>query len=135
MQKTVLMLDSVWLMVLLAMVVWQSKRREIKRWWKGWRAKPKRTRELKPRSPEDCQDCGLAEAEQGPERVKAREPWSEVKSERGRPKIHDSNGQACMNPRCMYYRETDAAVHALRWDGRRNAGANTRHGWGRRCTG
>lgn len=120
MQKTVLMLESVLLVVVLVTVVWQSKRREIKRWWKGWRAKAKRTRELKPRSPEDCQDCRLAKTEQGPERVRTGQPWGEVKSRRGRPKIHDSDGQACMKPGCVYYKETDAAYHALRWDGQRN---------------
>ena len=147
MQKTALMVESVLLTMLLVTVVWQSKRREVKRWWKGWRAKPKRARQLRPRTPEDCQDCRLAEAERGPERVKARERWSDVKSRRGRPKVHDSEGQACMNPRCVYYKDTDAAYHALRWDGKRNAcektdqwecgdvGASTRHGWARCCTG
>jgi hypothetical protein len=35
------------------------------------------------------------EAERGPERVKARERWSEVKSGRGRPKVHASEIWAC----------------------------------------
>jgi transposase-like protein/IS1 family transposase len=120
MQKVVWSVECV---VLLAMLVWLwvSYLEVVPKRGKAEEKRAKRTRELKPRTPADCQDCRLAEAEQGPERVEAREPWSEVKSERGRPKIHDSNGQACMNPRCVYYRETDAAYHALRWDGRRNA--------------
>jgi IS1 family transposase/transposase-like protein len=121
MQKTALMVESVLLAMLLVMVLWQGYDGAFKRWWKGWRAKPKRTRQLRPRTPADCQDCRLAEAERGPERVKARERWSDVKSRRGRPKTHDSEGQACMNPRCVYYKETDAMYHALRWDGKRNA--------------
>ncbi len=47
-------------------------------------------------------------------------PWSEVKSPRGRPKTHATDGQACMKPRCEYYQDTDATHHALRWDGTRN---------------
>jgi hypothetical protein len=33
----------------------------------------------------------------------------------------NSSGQACMNPRCEYYKDTDADFHALRRDGQRNA--------------
>jgi transposase-like protein/IS1 family transposase len=46
--------------------------------------------------------------------------WSEDKSRRGRPKAHDSRGQACMNPFCEYYKDTDPDVHARRRDGQRN---------------
>jgi transposase-like protein len=120
MQKTALMVESVLLVIVLVKVVWQRYDRTFKGWWKEWGAKPKRMRQLRPRTPEDCQDCRLAEAERGPERVKARERWSEVKSQRGRPKTPDSEGQACMNPRCVYYKETDGTYHALRWDGKRN---------------
>jgi hypothetical protein len=35
--------------------------------------------------------------------------------------MHDSSGQACMNLRCEYYKDTDPDYHALRRDGRRNA--------------
>ncbi len=44
----------------------------------------------------------------------------EVKSGRGRPKTYDSDGQACMEPGCEYYKDTDATYHALRRDGQRN---------------
>jgi len=84
------------LAVVLVIVLRHRYDRTFKRWWKGWRSKPKRMRQLRPRTPEDCQDCRLAEVERGPERVKARERWRDVKSERGRPKIHDSEGQACI---------------------------------------
>ncbi len=52
-------------------------------------------------------------------------PWHEVKSRRGRPKTHDTDGQACMEPRCEYYKDTDGTHHALRWDGTRNKGEAT----------
>jgi hypothetical protein len=72
-------------------------------------------------APDDCLDCRLAPAEHGPSRAQGPRPWREVKSKRGRPKKHDSRGYACMNPACEYYKVTDAAIHALRWDGQRNA--------------
>jgi hypothetical protein len=86
-----------------------------------WRAKPKRKWTLRPRTPDDCLDCRLAHTEHGPSRAQGPRPWCEVKSKRGRPKQHDSHGQACMDTRCEYYKVTDAAIHALRWDGQRNA--------------
>jgi transposase-like protein len=51
-----------------------------------------------------------------------------------------------MEPTCVYYKDTDADYHALRWDGTRNtcektdqwecAACGSKHtaGWGRRCT-
>jgi hypothetical protein len=102
-QKVALLIDRVVILVLLGMVVWHRYQRTLKRWWKNWRAKPKRPWSLRPRTPDDCQDCRLAAAETGPSRSQGRRPWSEVKSRRGRPKEHDSSGQACMNPFCEYY--------------------------------
>jgi len=119
-QKAVLLIESGLIVVLLMLVLWQRYQRTIKRWWKNWRAKPKRTRTMRPRTPDDCQDCRLAEAETGPSRSQARRAWREVKSRRGRPKKHDRSGQACLNPACEYYKDTDPAFHALRWDGQRN---------------
>jgi IS1 family transposase/transposase-like protein len=120
MQKVVMVMESMVIVLLLSMLLWQRHQRTFKRWWKRWRAKPKRPWTLRAREPNDCQDCRLAAAEVGPERSQARRPWSEVKSRRGRPKTHDSRGQACMNPYCPYYKDTDPAFHALRWDGQRN---------------
>jgi transposase-like protein len=120
MQKVALVIESVMILVLLGMVVWHRYQRTFKRWWKTWRAKPKRPWSLRPRTPDDCQDCRLAAAETGPSRSQGRRPWSEVKSRRGRTKKHDSSGQACIDPRCEYYKDTDPDFHALRWDGQRN---------------
>jgi transposase-like protein/IS1 family transposase len=120
MQEEALVAQSMVILVLAGIVVWQRYRRTFKKWWQAWRAKPKRSWTLQARTPADCQDCRLAAAEAGPERSQARRPWSEVKSRCGRPKMHDSSGQACMNGRCRYYKDTDPDFHALRWDGQRN---------------
>lgn len=82
--------------------------------------KTKRKRQMHPKSPKDCPHC-KQDAIAGCEyrNVPAR-PWREVKSRRGRPKEHSSEGQACMNIACEYYRVTDEQIHALRRDGTRN---------------
>jgi IS1 family transposase len=120
MQKEVVVAESIVIVLLMSMVLWQRYQRTLKRGWKRWRAKPKRSWTLHAREPNDCQDCRLAGAEVGPKRSQARRRWSEVKSRRGRPKTHDSGGQACMNSLCEYYKDTDPDFHALRWDGQRN---------------
>ncbi len=120
MQEAAIAIESIVILVILGLVLWERKGRTFKRWWKAWRAKPKWERQLQARTLEGCQDCRLADREHMPERTKARQPWREVKSRRGRPKTHDSNGQACMEPTCVYYKDTDADYHALRWDGTRN---------------
>jgi len=52
-QKAVLLIESGLIVVLLMLVLWQRYQRTIKRWWKNWRAKPKRTRTMRPRTPDD----------------------------------------------------------------------------------
>ena len=114
MQKEALLAEGVVILLLMGMVLWQRYRRTLKKWWKRWRAQPKRVWTLRDREPQDCQECRIAEVEVGPGRSQARRRWSEVKSRRGRPKTDDSSGQGCMNLRCEYYRDTDADFHALR---------------------
>jgi transposase-like protein/IS1 family transposase len=75
---------------------------------------------LKPRSPDDCPACGLSSAnsyvvEPAPAPVR---PWREVKSRRGAPKRINTEGFACLNPRCPYFGNTDAHKHALVGDGK-----------------
>ena len=82
----------------------------------------KRQRQLRPRTPRDCQDCRTESLGEGLELRRTARAWSEVKSSRGRPKTHDTDGQACMDPRCEYYKDTDGKHHALRWDGQRGQG-------------
>ena len=43
--------------------------------------------------------------------------WCERKSRRGAPKRIDTQGFACLNRACVYYRITDPQVHALVGDG------------------
>lgn len=77
-----------------------------------------RQRLLKPRTPDDCPACHHSDRPQLTSVSRAAiRPWSEGKSRRGRPKQCATGGFACPNPACMYYRITDAAVHALVADG------------------
>ena len=73
-----------------------------------------RHRLLKPRTPLDCPVCrrppGPVQPTPSPDPVI---PWCQVKSRRGAPKRISTQGFACPNPACPYYRITDAAVHAL----------------------
>jgi IS1 family transposase len=45
-------------------------------------------------------------------------PWREGRSRRGAPRQIPTDGYACHNPRCRYYANTDAQIHALVADGR-----------------
>jgi hypothetical protein len=76
--------------------------------------------QLKPRSPDDCPACRLASpalSGVGPAHSPVR-PWCEVKSRRGAPKRINTEGFACPNPQCTYYRITEADFHALVGDGK-----------------
>ncbi len=75
---------------------------------------------LKPRTPDDCPSCRqlattntLITAVTPPIR-----PWRERKSRRGAPKRINTDGFACPTRSCVYYRITDAQVHALVGDGK-----------------
>jgi IS1 family transposase len=78
-----------------------------------------RQRLLKPRTPGDCPACRRQRAlpPAAPVPPPAIRPWSEFKSRRGAPKRITTDGFACLNPACTYFRNTDAAVHALVGDG------------------
>ena len=68
---------------------------------------------LKPKAPNDCPEC-CQEFSQLPLRPKPKVvPWTERKSPRGRPKIIDTSGHACLNPLCDYFAVADAEIHAL----------------------
>jgi IS1 family transposase len=49
-------------------------------------------------------------------------PWSAIKSRRGAPKRIATQGFACPNRQCTYYRITDAQLHALVGDGAHGRG-------------
>ena len=65
MQKEALIAESMLVIGLLGLVIWQQRKRELKRWWQAWWAKPKRKWTLRPRTPEDCLDCRLALVNKG----------------------------------------------------------------------
>jgi hypothetical protein len=73
----------------------------------------------KPCTPDDCPACH----HQGVTLVGNRllhppvTPWQKVKTHRGAPKCFTTDGFACPNRRCIYYRITDGQVHALVGDG------------------
>ena len=70
---------------------------------------------LKPRTPDDCPACRqqvAASAATAPVCASVT-PWREQKSRRGAPKRIDTQGFACPNQRCAYYRITDAK--SMRW--------------------
>ncbi len=123
MQKLVLTIEC--LLLLIWIGLWWICLWEPYRQWKNGRQPTKRASKVKPRTPEDCPACRLEKQWVVLEHPRTARPWSAVKSRRGRPKTHDTDGQACMNPRCEYYKDTDGSHHALRWDGTRNQGEAT----------
>jgi hypothetical protein len=78
-----------------------------------------RERLLKPRTPADCPTCRQERAtsvEHRPPYIPVT-PWHARKSRRGAPKRIATQGFACPNRTCAYYRITDAHIHALVGDG------------------
>ncbi len=75
---------------------------------------------LRPRSPLDCPACSqTALLTVGKEYTCAPvRPWREVKSRRGAHKRVNTEGVACPNQACLYYRISAAQVHAIVSDGR-----------------
>ena len=108
------------LLVVMIVGLWESYLEVLQSQWQAAMPKTKRGWNLKARTPHDCQDCRLAPWEVLPDGRRTARPWGEVKSRRGRPKTHETDGQACLNPACEYYKDTDGTHHALRSDGTRN---------------
>lgn len=145
MQKVLWSVESV-LLVIMMVWMWENYLGVLQTWGKAEQKKTKRAWNLNPRTPDDCQDCRLEKEVVIPDVQRTARPWSDVKSPRGRPKTHDTDGQACMEPHCEYYKDTDGTHHALRWmehgtKVRRHpvwnvghAGASIPCDWGRRCT-
>ncbi len=78
-----------------------------------------RQRLLKPRTPDDCPACRRHQTlpQAPPPPPPTVHPWRELKSRRGAPKRIATDGFACPNHVCAYYRITDGNVHALVGDG------------------
>jgi len=77
--------------------------------------KPKTPRPLKPKTEDDCPFCRADKVSplEKPEIRPTLRPWSEVRNRRGRKKTIFTQGQACNNPKCIYYRIMDERIHAL----------------------
>jgi hypothetical protein len=74
---------------------------------------------LKPRTPDDCSLC-CSQAALPPHTTPMHPsitPWREHKSRRGAPKRIITQGFACSNHMCVYFRIIDARIHALVGDG------------------
>ena len=120
MQTYLLLFQQFIIIILLLCLVWASYGRRLKKWWKAQRKKAKQRRQLRPRSPRDCAHCCL-EHLRGARITRSPPPrWQDLKSARGRPKEYDSQGYACMDSGCIFYKITDQQMHALRRDGMRN---------------
>jgi IS1 family transposase len=76
---------------------------------------PKTPRPLKPKSEDDCHQCKAEKGISPHTLVLATPPapWCEVRSRRGRKKTIHTQGYACNNPECIYYRIMDESIHAL----------------------
>lgn len=109
----------VFLFVCLVIYGWSKYGRRLRGRLVAYQQRQQSQRELKPHSPADCplccQDiCWL------PQRPRLEVvPWSERKSPRGRPKVVDTAGHACLNPGCEYFAIADPRVHALVSNGHR----------------
>ncbi len=103
--------------MVLAIHSWTKYGKQVKKWWKGHSRRPPRPRKLKPGSPEACPRC-TGPFHRLPRRPRTDVvPWSERKSQAGRPRTVDTRGKACRRKGCEYYGITDPAVHALVGDG------------------
>lgn len=77
--------------------------------------KPKTPRPLKPKTEDDCPFCREEKGScvEKPGTCPTPHPWAEVRNRRGRKKSTFTQGQACNNPKCIYYHIIDERIHAL----------------------
>lgn len=114
--------DSCWLMLLLVVVLgWLAGT-----WWQYRLSQRPSTaiatqvrRLLRPRTPDDCPACRqeVLAPTLNPPTAPPVTPWFEIKSRRGAPKRINTDGFACPNRMCVYYRITDRQIHAVVGDG------------------
>jgi transposase-like protein len=106
------------LIVVLVWLAWVWRRRQHSQQRTASGAATVR-RLLKPHTPDDCPVCHLSgtvptgSAPTG----SLLPPWRALKSRRGAPKRIATQGFACPNRACSYYRITDEQLHALVGDG------------------
>ena len=114
--------DLGWLwLVLIVVLVWLAWPRPRHQYPVSQRAAltARVQRLLKPRTPEACPACRQQRLTPPltPPTCPPVTPWREQKSRRGAPKPINTQGFACPNRACAYYRITDAQIHALVADG------------------
>jgi len=85
---------------------------------------PRQPRPLKPKSEDDCPFCRLKSAARAAQPTPT--PWSKVRSARGKRKVYNTTGFACITPGCKYYGITDSRIHALIFDGRQGKNKDIR---------
>jgi len=108
----------IFLIVCQFIYIWTKHRRRIRRWIQDYFRRRRGPRNLIPKSPEVCTLCNRHICFL-PHRPKQEVvPWSKRKSRRGRPKLTDTAGHACLNPLCDYFAIADPAIHALVSNGR-----------------
>jgi hypothetical protein len=99
--------------VCLAIFIWTKLGRRLRRWLRDCFRERRGPRNLKSKSPAECPQCNrdicLLPHHQKLEVL----PWPERKSRRGRPKVVDTGGHACLNPSHDYFAIADPAIHAL----------------------
>jgi hypothetical protein len=102
------------LIVVLVWLAWVWRRRQHSQQRTASGAATVR-RLLKPRTPDDCPVCHLSgTVPTGSAPTGSRvPPWRAVKSRRGAPKRITTQGFACPNRACSYYRIIDEQLHAL----------------------
>jgi len=97
------------LVIILVLLAWGCRHA----WHRAPAWLPKRMRQLHPSTPDDCPLCRqAATAYQGLPAPSVR-PWRDGHTRRGAPRRVPTDGYACRNPRCLYYANTDAQIHAL----------------------
>ena len=104
---------SIWI----ASLVWQRHKKLIQDWWTY--QKDRLPRQWRPKSPADCPQCQQGITFAHPQINWDVQPYCEYKSRRGRKKSVSTAGYACPNPRCRYFGNTRADVHALVSHGKR----------------
>jgi hypothetical protein len=105
------------LVCILAGMVWKHHQRRLRKLWE--KVKAGRPRRWKAKSPHDCPACQTDVRLAVQPVTKQVEPWSGVKSRRGRKKRVETAGFACPKATCKYFGVSNPEVHALVGYGKR----------------
>lgn len=105
------MVVMAWLSYHLVRLWWKQNRRRVRGLWK--QARERLPRKWRPKSPADCPLCQQGVRLDPVWVAPAVQPWSDVKSPRGRKKQYSTQGYACPMGECRYYGITEERIHAL----------------------